>query len=175
MTDGVCFQYNYMSYIGFAEDSTTWKEWMTGGLDTSGLPSQIPFASLYNSSYGNGKHWMAEAIKGSTTTSYNVLWNTSRDTGATYDAATNYLSKPGLGATIYSIGFGLDVDGEYNSRVGKKVVENIASNSDTYYDADDKQDLRQAFSSIGRSVRKAATNAYIKDQMGKYFDLRWAT
>jgi hypothetical protein len=137
MTDGICFQYNYLTYRHGAEDSKIWEKWMIGGLTdqeiTDYVPTGIPFAELYNAY--NGKHWMAEAIKGgndddevSVQSMYQVIWNENRDTGETYDVSNHYKSVQGLGATIYSIGFGLDVDGEYNSRVGKQVLSNIASN-----------------------------------------------
>ena len=181
MTDGICFQYNYLSYRHGAADNLYWEKWMTGGLTDDELNTYVlsdAFKALYRD-YGSGKHWMAEAIKGKTEDDlvsgqmmYPVIWNENRDSGEVFDPNEHYQLKQGLGATIYSIGFGIDVDGEYNSRVGKQVLSNIASNPNMYYDANDKQDLRQAFSDIGRSVRKAATDAYMKDQMGKYFDLQ---
>ena len=175
MTDGICYQYNYLSYSETADHSEAWEKWLTGGMSADDLATYVPTAAQdwYNS---QGKHWMAEAIKGSPDSKYKVIWNDNRtyDSALTYDAATHLLDDgiPGLGATLFTIGFGISIDGETSARVGEKILTSMASDPSKYYNADNAQELRDVFRDAVLSVQKAATNAYMFDQMGGSFDLQ---
>ena len=139
------------------------------------------FEFLYS---GNGtihpNRW-AEAIKG--TGLHTVL-----DTVAGTTAQESDLTQvEGLGATIYSIGFGLKEDSRTsNNKVGRvtvetmtELLETIASEdefgNDYYWACTDANQLNAAFNQITGKIRAAAYNARFVDQMGDNYNLQMKT
>ena len=172
MTDGMTYQYNYLSHEKNADEVPIWGKWLYGTMTPEELAGNVPTAAhdFYNPD--NNKLWMPEAIKGSPSSTYKVIWNENRNTGSTYSKETNIKNVAGLGATVFSIGFGIYVDGEASLRVSEKILTDIASDPTKYYKADKTDELHRAFRDIGHSVRKASTDAYMMDQMGEKFDLQ---
>ncbi len=182
MTDGICYQYNYISNKFTVDQAAAmdhsdnyWKQWMMGTLDEAGLDntSVIPSAAL-DWYHPEGKNWMAEAIKGSPDRTYKVIDKTDSayDVGGTYDKNTNLQYVQGLGATMYTIGFGLTVDGDESVEVGRHILTQAASDPSMYYSAENAEELYSAFQGIGLSVRTAASQAVLMDTMGANFDLQ---
>lgn len=168
MSDGAPFQYNYFQARSGSDTGTTaaryWNNWLTGTV-TEDMFDAGARNDYYNE---DGKHWMAEAIKGDTDTMYRVIRkDDDRDTDG-----DNWIEVNGLGAKMYSIGFCLAVDKEITVDAMDTVIRNIASSSEYYYRADDASTLNTAFTSITSDILYAATNARFVDQMGDAFDLQ---
>ena len=182
-----------------------WNELLQGKYDSLQALSDAAYAERgirFNTQYEflydgkNGVHtnrW-AEAIKGDPAKSYTVLDTVAGETAVESDLDT----VSGLGATIYTIGFGLAVDertvGSFTGTVQvdtmTEVLQNIASDDinniapDAGYDTDIDRDsklywpcqsadeLANAFSNIVASIKAAATNARFVDQMGDSFDIQ---
>lgn len=161
MSDGAPFQYNYFSSYS---DASLWNDWLMGTLDTeNGAIPETARADYYNE---DGKHWMAEAVKG--TGVFDVIRkNDARDTDG-----DNWIQTEGLGATVYSIGFALAVDNQITAESMEYVVKNIASNEDLYFNVNTAEELTDAFSRIGTDIIYAATDAYFVDQLGECFDIQ---
>lgn len=183
MTDGICYQYNYISNKYTVDQVTAdsshttnhWKHWMMGTLDEAGLynTSVVPSAAM-DWYHPEGKNWMAEAIKGSPDSTYKVIDKTDSayDVGGNYDKNTHLQYVKGLGATMYTIGFGLTVDGDESVEVGRHILTQAASDPSMYFTAENAEELYAAFQSIGLSVRTAASQAVLMDTMGEKFDLQ---
>ncbi len=171
MSDGAPFQYNYFSaQSGSSTGSTAaryWNNWLQGTMTDN------MFASGSNKSYYNedGKHWMAEAIKGDPATAYPVI----RKNNAADTDNDNWVHVNGLGAKMYSIGFCLAKDKEITVESMDTVIRNIASEEKYYYRANSTSDLNNAFTSIGKDIAYAAYNARFVDQMGGRFNLQMKT
>ena len=179
LSDGCPFQYNYwMSHA----NNYNWNDWLSGTLDQSGLNTLTgnvgTFQHFYNSD--NGKHWMAEAIKGSPDEYYKVIRKS--DTGLegviknlnTTDATNKqYMGElPGLGAQMYSIALGItdgDANITYETIIG--VLERIASKPENFYNVNSGEELVNVFGSIAGTVTQAATQSYFLDTMGDDYDL----
>lgn len=167
MSDGAPFQFNYFTCQTGKTNSTYWNNWLTGTV-TSDMFDDNARNDYYNE---DGKHWMAEAIKGDTSKTYKVIRkNDEADTD--HD---NWIEVNGLGAKMYSIGFCLEDDQEITVATMDTVIQNIATDSSYYYRADSADDLKDTFTSIGHDINYAATNARFVDQMGANFNLQMAT
>ncbi len=175
MSDGAPFQYNYFSD---QSSTTTWNNWLQGTWNSA---SEVTGSSQHKYFY-NGKgnrHRMAEAIKGSPDEDYTVI--VSRADSANYtsgdwkDGQQYMIDVPGLGATMYSIGFCIAQDTSITAQSINYVIESVASvdesGSTLYYDAANQDELDEAFTQISSSIRYAATNARFVDTMGPAFDL----
>ncbi len=167
MSDGAPFQYNYFSSYS---DTANWNNWLQGTVTDSMLYSNA-HNYFYNGS-GN-RHRMAEAIKGNPDAMYTVIRKDSTDN---YGGQQYMTQLPGLGATMYSIGFCLEQDNQITVASMEHVLKNISSDSDKfYYKVNTADELSSAFSSIGNEIAYAATNARFVDTMGSDFDLQIAS
>ena len=169
MSDGAPFQYNYFSSQSEAEN---WNNWLQGTYaSASDVPSDSEHKYFYNGS-GN-KHRMAEAIKGNPDEMYTVIRKDSTDP---YGGQQYMTQLPGLGATMYSIGFCLKQDNQITVASMEYVLRNISSDSTKYYyDVDTADELSNAFTAIGNEIAYAATNARFVDTMGANYDLQMAS
>ncbi|MDD5916833.1 MAG: VWA domain-containing protein [Clostridiales bacterium] len=166
MSDGAPFQYNYFSSNS---DTANWNNWLQGTVTDS-----MWYSSAHNYFYnGSGnRHRMAEAIKGNPDAMYTVI---RKDSGENYGGQQYMTQLPGLGATMYSIGFCLEQDNRITVASMEYVLKNISSDSDKfYYKVNTADELSSAFSSIGNEIAYAATNARFVDTMGSDFDLQMA-
>ena len=167
MSDGAPFQYNYFSS---GSDAANWNNWLQGTV-TDNMWDTNAHNYFYNGS-GN-KHRMAEAIKGDPNAMYTVIRKDSTDN---YGGQQYMTQLPGLGATMYSIGFCLEQDNRITVASMEHVLKNISSDSDKfYYKVNTADELNSAFSSIGNEIAYAATNARFVDTMGSSFDLQMAS
>ena len=164
MSDGAPFQYNYFSSSSNLSGAKYWNNWLTGTM-TDEMYGENANKSYYND---KGLHWMAEAIKGDPDQSYKVIRkNDKRDTDG-----DNFIDLPGLGATMYSIGFCLTDDNSIREETMHEVIRNVATTPDHYFDADHQHELRDAFEVITQSLSYAATDAYFLDEMGEQYDIQ---
>lgn len=164
MSDGAPFQYNYFSSASNSIGSKYWNNWLTGTM------TDDMYAANANKAYYNedGLHWMAEAIKGDPNQNYKVIRkNDTRDTD--HD---NFIDVPGLGATMYSIGFCLANDNQILEETMHEVIRNVATTPEYYFDADHQHELRDAFETVTRNLSYAATDAYFLDEMGEHYDIQ---
>lgn len=168
MSDGAPFQYNYFSS---QSEAANWNNWLQGTYaSASDVPSDSEHKYFYNGS-GN-KHRMAEAIKGNPDEMYTVIRKNSTDN---YGEQQYMTQLPGLGATMYSIGFCLEQDKQITVESMEYVLKNISSDSTKYYyDVDTADELSNAFTAIGNEIAYAATNARFVDTMGAQYDLQMA-
>lgn len=167
MSDGAPFQYNYFSSYS---DTANWNNWLQGTV-TDGMWDNNAHNYFYNGS-GN-KHRMAEAIKGNPDEMYTVIRKDSTDN---YGGQQYMTQLPGLGATMYSIGFCLEQDNQITVASMEHVLKNISSDPEKfYYNVTTADQLTSAFSSIGNEIAYAATNARFVDTMGANFDLQMAS
>ena len=169
MSDGGPFQYNYFSSQSTDEN---WNKWLTGGNITSNM-----YKAGANQNYFNpeGKHWMAEAIKGDPNQRYTVIRKNTKGLESYLEATgtQNIYTLPGLGATMFSIGFCLAKDQKVELSTIRTVLQNISSNKDLlYYECKDADELHNTFHMIGQEINYAATDAYFVDVMGNNFDLQ---
>ena len=81
---------------------------------------------------------------------------------------------PGLGATVYSIGFALDDDQKTEAAHAERVVKQMATSDDYWFLATSADQLDAAFKRIKGDVFEAASNAVYDDQMGAEYDLQMA-
>lgn len=178
MSDGAPYAYNY--YGSGTTDS--WDAYLNGTLDVSELEGNIDFYRT------DGKHWMAEAVKGATTSYYDVIDPAINDNDAlstlvstqASDKGSYFVQVPGLGAEVHSIGFCVYDDaqsgGTVTAETAKTVLSNVASldenGSPMYHYTDSGEGLSEAFTDIGSDIAYAATNAYFVDTMGANYNLQ---
>lgn len=186
MSDGAPGQFNYIlcnSHGLFMEDyllgtldeviagtseSVQEQQFIDTGITYSGIgdmfseAAQTVLDEFYNP---DGKHWMAEAIKGDPNTKYKVI-----DPDIVNVDADCITEVNGLGATMISIGLGLKYDGAIEAEDCKNVLRNIASSDEYFYDITEASQLQGAFEQFA-SLIKSADNAVFTDQMGEAFDL----
>lgn len=169
MSDGAPFQYNYFSS---QSDAANWNNWLKGTYaSASDVPSDSEHKYFYNGA-GN-KHRMAEAIKGDPDALYTVIRKDSTDN---YGGQQYMTQLPGLGATMYSIGFCLEQDKQITVASMEYVLKNISSDSEKfYYKVDTADELSNAFAAIGNEIAYAATNARFVDTVGADYDLQMAS
>lgn len=165
MSDGAPFQYNYFSS---GSDAANWNNWLQGTV-TDNMWDSGAHNYFYNGA-GN-KHRMAEAIKGDPNARYTVI---RKDTTDHYDGQQYMTQLPGLGATMYSIGFCLKQDNQITVESMEHVLRQIASSEDYYYTATNASQLDDAFSRITSAIKYAATNARFVDTMGANYNLQMA-
>ncbi len=178
LSDGAPFRYN-----GFNNGSTKstygpWNNWLTGtwanaATFLAAYPNNT-HAKNYNAFYnGNGTnhpHRYAEAIKGVEGQPYSVVQYTSSTTAELKEVN-------GLGAKIYSIGFGLADDGDNNGRVTvatqQELITVISSGAGYYYpNVQEAEELTDAFTKIVTDIRYAAYNARFADTMGEHYNIQ---
>lgn len=167
MSDGAPFQYNgvYSNYT-----QSEWENWLLGNyINEAAIPNTVTNKSYYAGyAAGNGQdHRIAEAIKGDTNQNYTIVKTTADSNGSTYTE-----SVPGMGATMYTIGYLLADNGQVTNETQDIVLKNMASSNDLYFDVDTVAELDTAFSQIATAVRMAAYNAYYVDQMGDDFNIQ---
>ena len=173
MSDGGPFQYNYFSTQSeISAGGTLWNHWMTGTVEDEDWDNKT-HAYFY---HPQGKHWMAEAIKGDPVSNYTVIRKDATDfIDVTGDGKPdNYMTQvAGLGAKMYSIGFCAEIDDNAIKAASiQYVLQNIASESSMYHTANNGDDLNGIFTEITGQIRYAAQNARFIDQMGTAFDLK---
>lgn len=167
MSDGAPFQYNYFSS---QSDAANWNNWLQGTV-TNTMWDNNAHNYFYNGP-GN-KHRMAEAIKGNPDAKYTVIRKDSTDN---YGEQQYMTQLPGLGATMYSIGFCLEQDNQITVASMEYVLKNISSDpAKFYYKVNTADELSNAFASIGNEIAYAATNARFVDTMGADYDLQMAS
>lgn len=178
LSDGAPFRYN--GYDHGVKNYPLWAKWLEGewkdvdalrnaNLDYTGFPGTHPefYNGQVNVTGGTAQpHRTAEAIKGEVGRKYDVVVNTA--------ASTGYIEQyEGLGARIFSIGFGLTNDQDLTKETQAKLVEVLSSGTDyCYRDVQTADELDEAFNQIVSSIRFAAQNAAFTDQMGSAFDLQ---
>lgn len=167
MSDGAPFQYNYFSS---QSEAANWNNWLQGTV-TDNMRDTNAHNYFYNGS-GN-KHRMAEAIKGDPDEKYTVIRKDSTDN---YGGQQYMTQLPGLGATMYSIGFCLEQDKQITVESMEYVLKNISSDpTKFYYKVNTADELSNAFAAIGNEIAYAATNARFVDTMGANYDLQMAS
>lgn len=215
MSDGAAFQYNYYitdsNYANEKADdpqpvTDTWNGWLTGQFTGNTAYSNSVHKYFYNPGFAvDGttpvqKHWMAEAIKGAEDATYKVISPNSTLPNSVAITNQDYMyNVPGLGATMYTIGYSLaDDKGGNNSETNPQIntsvdqakqgalkstmehnIKYLASVGEggdyLYYPADTAAQLNNVFDNIANQIRKAATNARFVDTMGADYDLQLKT
>ncbi len=159
MSDGEPFVHNRLLRDN-VEDSLFFA-WSLGEEENTALseyladPETYPVAQYFNP---DGQNWFAQAIK--------AKENNTIPTMPRVDYYEGY--NIGLGATIFSIGYGSDA----NTAEGTAILQNIASSPDRYYYA--ASDLQAAYDSILESIVYAANNAVVTDEIGENYDVQFA-
>lgn len=146
-----------------------------------GIRLNTQYEFLYDGNGTTHPHRWAEAIKG-TGNAYTVF-DKDKTAGETAVESDLFTVK-GLGATIYSIGFGLAEDsrtvngfkGAVTVDTMTELLETIASEDDhgedLYWPCSDADQLADAFNQIVTSIAYAARDAYFIDEMGEAYDLQ---
>ena len=175
MSDGAPYQYNYYG----SGTNANWNSYLlgeSGEFDTDLLGGS--YTCFYNA---EGKHWMAEAVKGDTDKTYQVI-DPTKSLGDDADVSGDgdyFRLVPGLGAEVHAIGFCLYDDSEVLATTQQAVMTKLASVDDygnaLVYFTESAEGLEGAFSDIASKIAYAATNAYFLDQMGDAFELQLAT
>lgn len=178
MSDGCPHQFNYYA----SENAEYWNNWILGTMAEANqsIPGTHPY--FYNE---DGDSWMANAIKGDPTLEYTVI-DPSRTLGPSANVAGDtdgYMRRvPGIGATMYTIGFALAEESSSNGTIyettPRTLIPHLAStvNGETlFYNADNQEELNAAFSTIARDMTEAATDAYFLDTMGVDYDIQLAS
>ena len=132
--------------------------------------------------YYNGEgnpHRMAEAIKGSTEQTYEVIALDNTLPGSTAIDGKQYMyTVPGLGATMYTIGFCLGRDQNTTTETVTDVITRLASKDESgdplYFDATNQAELDEAFTQISGNILEAAKNARFVDMMGEAYNIQFA-
>lgn len=178
MSDGGPWQYNY--FCG-APNQLLWHDYLNGTLDkdafTAALEDQCSdlginseavlnaFNDYYNSNGSSNKHWVAEAIKADPNSMVKVI-----DPDAMTRNHVTYVR--GLGATMYSVGFGMAKDGVVTVETIDSLLRGIATDADHYKAVDNNEALDEAFRDIAKLIRSgSAKDAVFHDKMGAQFDL----
>lgn len=169
MSDGAPFQYNFFHGYSANTGDADWNNWLNGAFASAGdVTSNSNHKYFYNT---EGKHWWAEAIKGDPNGEYTVIDKT-RNTDE--NAENQYMTEvSGLGATMYSIGFGLKDDQQITVATMQNVLRNIATDSTTCFpDVQTASELSDAFTQIASRIKMAGKNAVFTDKMGDAYDLK---
>ena len=186
MSDGAPHQFNFFvkdywnnpgwNYSSWQAANTNWRNFITGS-GTCILFSESN--SLYMNGNNNNKHWYAEAIKGNSKSEYSIVdMSSDHHTAGTENVHIigddHMFNVNGLGAELYTIGFGLSEDTQIELTVDdqKKVLSRLSSGDGYSYSADSASDLTEAFESIVGKVLTAAKYAYYEDTMGEAFELQ---
>ena len=186
MSDGAPHQFNFFvkaywnepgwNYSSWQAANTNWRNFITGS-GTSLLFSESN--SLYMNGNNGNKHWYAEAIKGNSKSEYSIVdMSSDHHTAGTENVHIigddHMFNVNGLGAELYTIGFGLSEDTHIELTVDdqKKVLSRLSSGDGYSYSADSASDLTEAFESIVGKVLTAAKYAYFEDTIGEAFELQ---
>lgn len=189
MSDGAPHQFNFFvkeywsnpgtsssNYSSWQTANEHWRNYITGS-GTCILYSESN--SLYMNGNNNRKHWYAEAIKGNSKSEYSIVDMSSDHHTAGTDNVhivgdEHMFNVNGLGAELYTIGFGLSEDTQIELTVDnqKKVLSRLSSGDGYSYSADSASELTEAFESIVGKVLTAAKYAYYEDTMGEAFELQ---
>ena len=197
MSDGAPNQYNYYHSIGGSGDAAAnadenykWNKWLQGTFAADQLTSGNIGCATHSYYYDNedhdgdgvyNEHRMATAIKGNRNEYYKVIRKNQDGTGK--DAVTEVLQPtgqdnlylaPGLGATMYAVGFHIRNDGDITEKSVQHVLNQIPSSPEMYIQADNSEALASAFNNITTDILYAANNARFVDKMGKDYDLQMA-
>ena len=186
MSDGAPNQYNYYHAIGgetTTSGSSKWNNWLQGTWKTSDLTKTNVDCTdhIYyydtNDHDGDGvinEHRMANAIKGDPNQRYEVIRKSNAGLTDVLQngSKTNLYTLPGLGATMYSVGFYLKNDGAITVDSVKHVLQQIPSSADKYIEASQTGALDAAFKQIAGDILYAAYNARMVDQMGDDYNLK---
>lgn len=190
MSDGAANQFNYYSTVGGDNSSNSWNKWLSGTMTDAelksgngGLLSCGDHAYYYDKSTGN-QHRMANAIKGDPDVMYDVIRKSTSglegviktpEKDDTYYGKTNMYKLPGLGATTYTIAFGVTYDGKITPESAKHSLVATATSAEHYIEAEEEGALASAFDRIAGNIAYAAEDARFVDQMGDSFNLQMAT
>lgn len=186
MSDGAPHQFNFFvkaywknpggNNSSWQAANTNWRNFITGSGNCI-LYSESN--SLYMNENNNSKHWYAEAIKGNSKSEYSIVdMSSDHHTAGTENVHIigddHMFNVIGLGAELYTIGFGLSEDDQIELTVDnqKKVLSRLSSGDGYSYSADSASDLTEAFESIVGKVLTAAKYAYYEDTMGEAFELQ---
>ena len=162
MSDGEPYVFNNVKVeYGDADADGASEAWLRGDESHSVLSGYLADTTTYPAAkYFNtrGENWYAEIIKASE-------GNTIEDMPqvAYYDGY-----REGLGATMFTIGYGAGEPGSLTC----DVLTTMASTEDNYYYA--SGDLQEAYDSILKKIIFAANNAVVTDKMGENFSLQFA-
>lgn len=184
LSDGAPMQWNYYHSQG---PSTKWNNWITGAWSAADLTTTnlncIEHKYYYDEVDHDGddlinEHRMANAIKGSPNDTFEVIRKTAGIGTATGEE--NMYMVPGLGATMFSISFGAQDDGNVTKESMHHAIDSIASpqgdaSKPFHYHVTTSKELSSAFASIGSDIAYAANNARFVDQMGDSFNLQMKT
>ncbi|MDD5904818.1 MAG: hypothetical protein PUC64_07665 [Clostridium sp.] len=189
MSDGAPHQFNFFvkdywsnpgtsdsTYSSWQAANTNWKNFITGSGTCNILSGSN---TLYMNENNGRKHWYAEAIKANPKSEYSIVdMSSDHHTAGTENVHIigddHMFNVNGLGAELYTIGFGLSEDTQIELTVDdqKKVLSRLSSGDGYSYSADSASDLTEAFESIVGKVLTAAKYAYYEDTMGEAFELQ---
>lgn len=188
MTDGGPVQFNFFRGVTGVDlgEYDLWASWFNGTDDDAFFWKLTGYkdntaASHWHYYNTEGKHWTAEAIKGSQDQTYPIISKIEKPTEGWYQgeyASTheyeNMIAVKGLGAKMYTIGFGIQSMQEYTDEA-TTLLQTLAStdvNGDPLCQmVETPEELNKSFSNIGSDIIQAATGAYMLDTMGKDYDL----
>ncbi len=171
MSDGCTWQYNYVaggSEVGYY---STWDQYLNGSnnVPAANRPSNTARYEVFGNS--EGKHWMAEAIKGDTDSRYKII-NPNGNPDKHYAEWVN-----GLGAEIYVVGFGMAADKSISRDTAVGVLRRISSGNEAsghFYDVKNVGEIENVFTEVATKIR-AASGAVFEDKLGEAFDLQMAS
>lgn len=203
MSDGCTHQFNFytMSYDGSTESSWnadhtdfakawgSWRAYVGGSPDEGATTIWNNGNTLYTNGGNDFENYYAAAIKGSQESQYSVVdKNGSLASAATGEenptpivGDSHMYNVPGLGAKLYTIGFGIGP--EYDVSTGSVVMsadnvryclEHLSSGTGYFYEAQTANDLTDTFDDIAGRVLIAGKYAYYEDTMGDDYELQLA-
>ena len=157
-----------------ATDNLADTNWNKATGDTTAIVEGDTNQDLFRKYYNpEGKHWMAEAIKGDPSKPYMII-----DPDSTKADKIEYVN--GLGATMYTIAFAIGHEPKrgLDSGIIENVVKRMASSEDKFTAISPElggdaayQELLKAFMEI-KNETKSSGSAMYTDQMGDDFDLQ---
>lgn len=203
MSDGCTHQFNFytMSYAGSTNSSWdgtnyifddawgSWRAYVGGSPDEGATTIWNNGNTLYTNGGNDYENYYAAAIKGSQKSQYSVVdKNGSLASAATGEenptpivGDSHMYNVPGLGAKLYTIGFGIGP--EYDVSTGSVVMsadnvryclEYLSSGTGYFYEAQTANDLTDTFDDIAGRVLIAGKYAYYEDTMGDDYELQLA-
>ena len=189
MSDGASLQWNY---FGTQNGYTKWNNWLAGTWDADDLTTSNLNSTAHSYFYdlndhdGDGhinEHRMANAIKGDPTVDYEIIRKSEDGLPAGTLTKVNgkeYLyTVKGLGATMFTINFDAQQDGQITEASIDKALASTASDqtgtTKYYYKVTTAAELENAFDAIGSEIAYAAYNARFVDQMGANYNLQMKT
>ena len=202
MSDGCTHQFNFytMSYAGSTNSSWdgrnynfdkawgSWRAYVGGSTDEDDIVWNNG-NTLYTNGGNDYENYYAAAIKGSQESQYSVVdKNGSLASAATGEenptpivGDSHMYNVPGLGAKLYTIGFGIgpEYDASTNNIVMtadnvRYCLEHLSSGTGYFYEAQTANDLTDTFDDIAGRVLIAGKYAYYEDTMGDDYELQLA-